>query len=147
MACAHNAFIQGVNAMVAHAPNVQEKKVQPFMIFCIAVVCIIPVSFLSLAYEYRKIETIGHHHHLEETFLFPEYEKKLGKGALAENVEQHERFVPQLAELEQHLKDIQSGKVKFDGDALVEKINSFSDIMVEHLSDVRITVFHHRVLL
>ncbi|KAJ6563309.1 hypothetical protein DFH09DRAFT_1315492 [Mycena vulgaris] len=71
MAAAHNTFIQGINATVAHAPSVPPKWVQPFMVFSLAVV-----------------ENIHHHHGLEETFLFPEM-KKLGVGALSHNVAQH----------------------------------------------------------
>ena len=34
MAAAHNVLIQGINAVVAHAPHITEEKVQPFMVFC-----------------------------------------------------------------------------------------------------------------
>ncbi|KAJ6520972.1 hypothetical protein DFH09DRAFT_1193344 [Mycena vulgaris] len=84
---AHNTFIQGINAMVAHAPSVPPERVQPFMVFSLAVV-----------------ENIHHPHDLEETFLFPEMEKKLGAGALSHNVTQHREFVPQLLELKEYLE-------------------------------------------
>ncbi|KAK2464023.1 hypothetical protein APHAL10511_003967 [Amanita phalloides] len=118
MAAAHNTFIRSVNAIVKHAPNVTEGKVQPFMIFALT-----------------AISTVHHHHNIEETFLFPFFEEKLGKGALQVNVEQHEKFIPQLNELENYLKDVQDGKAKYDGKLVVEKIESFGDIMVEHLRD------------
>ena len=38
MAAAHNVFIQGINAVVAHAPHIAEEKVQPFMVFCLTLV-------------------------------------------------------------------------------------------------------------
>ena len=33
MGAAHNTFIQSLNAIIKHAPNITEDKVQPFMIF------------------------------------------------------------------------------------------------------------------
>ncbi|KAJ7286428.1 hypothetical protein C8J57DRAFT_1287628 [Mycena rebaudengoi] len=117
-ACAHNGFIQGINAMVHHAPNVEGDKVVPFMGFSLTIV-----------------DSLHHHHALEEEYYFPEMEKKLGKGALAGNVDQHHEFVPQVVELKQHLEDIKAGKEKYDGALLVEKIHSFSDIMINHLNE------------
>ncbi|KAK2464031.1 hypothetical protein APHAL10511_003975 [Amanita phalloides] len=116
MAAAHNTFIQSINAIAKHAPNVTEDKIQPFMIFALT-----------------AISTVHHHHNLEETFLFPFYEEKLGKGALQVNIEQHEMFIPQLNELENYLKEVQDGKAKYDGKLIFDKIESFGDIMVDHL--------------
>jgi hypothetical protein len=42
MACAHNTFIQGINAMVYHANRVQEDQVQDFMLFCFSLVRFVP---------------------------------------------------------------------------------------------------------
>ncbi|KAJ7772860.1 hypothetical protein DFH07DRAFT_801744 [Mycena maculata] len=118
MAAAHNAFIQGINSMVSHAPAVAGDKVEPFIVFSLAVV-----------------DSIHHHHDLEEAFYFPELEKKLGKGALAPSVEQHHTFVPQLVQLKEYLEDVKAGKETYDGPLLVEKIHSFSDLMIEHLNE------------
>lgn len=38
MAAAHNMFIQGINAMVAHAPHVKDEKIKAFVVFCLAIV-------------------------------------------------------------------------------------------------------------
>jgi hemerythrin-like domain-containing protein len=73
---------------------------------------------------------------MEETFLFPKYEEKLGKGALTANYEQHEEFVPQMNQLEELLKAMQAGDVPYDGNLIVEKVHAFSDTMVQHLGDV-----------
>ncbi|KAJ7451705.1 hypothetical protein FB451DRAFT_1284077 [Mycena latifolia] len=118
MAAAHNAFIQGINAMVSHAPRVEGDKVQPFVVFSLAVV-----------------DSIHHHHDLEETFYFPELEKKLGKGALSDSVAQHHEFVPQLVELKGYLEDVKASKETYNGPLLVERINSFSDVMINHLNE------------
>ena len=52
------------------------------------------------------------------------------------NVEQHEQFLPKAEELEQYLKDVQEGKAKYDGKCIVDMVESFGDIMVQHLTDV-----------
>jgi hypothetical protein len=75
---------------------------------------------------------------MEETFLFPELEKKLGSGALSQNVEQHEEFIPQLLELKEYLEAVKSEARVYDGLLLVQMINSFGDTMVQHLKDVRL---------
>ncbi|KAF8634212.1 hypothetical protein AX15_001021 [Amanita polypyramis BW_CC] len=116
MAAAHNCIIQSINAIVKHAPNVTEGKVQPFLIFATT-----------------AISTLHHHHNMEETFLFPRFEEKLGKGALQVNVEQHEAFIPKVDGLEQYLKDVQEDKEKYDGKRIVDMVESFGDIMIEHL--------------
>jgi hypothetical protein len=75
---------------------------------------------------------------MEETFLFPELEKKLSSGALSQNVEQYEEFVPQLLELKEYLEAVKSEARVYDGLLLVQMINSFGDTMVQHLKDVRL---------
>ncbi|KAJ7769457.1 hypothetical protein B0H16DRAFT_1715913 [Mycena metata] len=113
MAAVHNSFIQGINAMVAHAPKITPVKVQPFMIFSLAVV-----------------ETIHHHHDMEETFLFPELKKKLGAGVLSQNVAQHKEFVPQLLELKEYLAAVKAGGAH-DGQLLVQVVHSSGDTMMQ----------------
>jgi len=38
MGAAHNTFIQSLNAIIKHALNITEDKVQPFMIFALTAV-------------------------------------------------------------------------------------------------------------
>ncbi|KAF8906785.1 hypothetical protein CPB84DRAFT_1844244 [Gymnopilus junonius] len=116
MAAAHNTLIQGVNAIIAHAPHVTENKVQPFMVFCLTL-----------------FGVIHHHHHVEETFYFDALEEKLGKGVLTTNMDEHATFVPKLEETKKWLEEVQAAKEKYDGRVCVEKINTFADLMVEHL--------------
>ena len=68
--------------------------------------------------------------------MFPRFEEKLGKEAMQVNLEQHELFIPKVEELEQHLKDVQEGKEKYDGQRIIDMIESFGDTMVQHLTDV-----------
>ncbi|KAF8732650.1 hypothetical protein AX14_004095 [Amanita brunnescens Koide BX004] len=118
MGAAHNTFIQSINAIVKHAPNITENKIQPFLIFALT-----------------AISALHHHHHVEETFAFPRYEEKLGKGAMQVNVEQHEQFLPKVEELEQYLKEVQEGKAKYDGKRIIDIVESFGDVMIQHLTE------------
>ncbi|TFL03964.1 hypothetical protein BDV98DRAFT_590830 [Pterulicium gracile] len=117
MAAAHNMFIQGINAMVYHAPHITPEQVLPFMLFCQA-----------------TFSNIHHHHDIEEEYYFGALENKLGKGVLTPNTDEHKLFVPKLGEFENYLKDITSGKEKYDGNLIIERIHSFSDTMIMHLN-------------
>jgi len=83
------------------------------------------------------VDNIHHHHDLEEQYLFPELEKKLGQGALSSNVNEHKEFVPQLVKLKEYMERVKAGEEKYDGQLLIQKIHSFSDIMIAHLNNVR----------
>ena len=72
---------------------------------------------------------------MEETFAFPKYEEKLGKGTFAVNYEQHEKFVPQVEQLVHYLKEVQEGKKEYDGKHIVDTIESFADVMMQHLNE------------
>ncbi|KAF9525795.1 hypothetical protein CPB83DRAFT_858899 [Crepidotus variabilis] len=118
MAAAHNLFIQGVNAMVAHAPHVEGDKVQPFVIFAIS-----------------SLEGIHRHHHHEETYYFEALETKLGKGYLDSTKEQHDTFVPQIDELEVWLRGVRDGTHVYDAKKMLSYIDAFADKMFEHLNE------------
>jgi hypothetical protein len=47
------------------------------------------------------------------------------------NYEQHELFIPKVEELEQYMEDVQEGKEKYDGQRIIDMIESFGDIMVQ----------------
>lgn len=87
------------------------------------------------------MDLIHHHHDGEENFLFPEFEKKLGKGALHGNVDQHAEFLPQLYDFEEYIKAVQKGEQQYNGDGFVAKIDSFSDTFVQHLTDVDFSLY------
>ncbi|TFK31524.1 hypothetical protein BDQ12DRAFT_693997 [Crucibulum laeve] len=118
MTAVHNTFIHGINSIAYHASRVSGEKVKPFVFFCLVI-----------------IEHLHHHHSIEEAFLFPALEGKLGEGTLSKNVEQHGDFVPQMEEFEVYLKDVRSGKLAYDGKDLVARMQTFTDEMVEHMSD------------
>jgi len=81
-----------------------------------------------------QLDNIHHHHHLEETYYFPAMEEKLGKGTLSKNVEQHQMFLPGLEALDEWCKKVQKGEMVYDARVLLDMIESFADIMLDHLN-------------
>jgi Hemerythrin HHE cation binding domain len=147
MAAAHNTFIQGLNAMVRHGPTVTEDKVEPFMWFCLALVRRrAPLLYLLLISSPFQLENIHHHHSLEETYLFPAMEEKLGAGALSANIEEHEEFVPKLEALDEWCKKVQEGEVVYDGKVFSEMVDGFADSMVAHMTNVSSISFRIHLL-
>ena len=64
------------------------------------------------------------------------------------NVEQHEQFLPKVEELEQYLKEVQEGKAKYDGKRIIDIVESFGDVMIQHLTEVSyliasVVIGHH----
>ena len=63
-------------------------------------------------------------------------EEKLGTGTLSSNIEEHATFVPKLEETESWLQDVQSGQEMYDHVVFLDKVNSFADLMFDHLKRV-----------
>ncbi|KAF7327212.1 Hemerythrin domain-containing protein [Mycena kentingensis (nom. inval.)] len=118
MSISHNMFIRGLNALYAQAEGIQEAQVQPFVFFALTM-----------------LEMLHHHHTIEEELIFPFYEAKLGAGSMEGNVEQHHAFMAGLTDLEEYLKSVKEGAAAYSGTTLVQKLDSFSDALVEHLHD------------
>ncbi|KAF7316658.1 DNA-directed RNA polymerase subunit [Mycena chlorophos] len=119
MAIAHNIFIRGINAIYAQVGEIQGDQVKPFTFFC--------SCFFSM---------LHHHHHLEETLIFPILESHMGENAMGHNVEQHHGFMDGLKDLEEYLTAIQEEKASFGASTVLEKLDSFSELLVEHLREV-----------
>ncbi|KAG6872660.1 hypothetical protein C0995_007855 [Termitomyces sp. Mi166 len=118
MSISHNMFIRGINAVYAQAPKIQEHQIKAFAFFC--------NSLLAM---------IDHHHTIEEELFFPFYESKMGANAMEHNFEQHHKFQEGLQDLERYIKKLLDGKAVYDGNLLIEKLDSFADDMVKHLHD------------
>ncbi|KAJ7707540.1 hemerythrin HHE cation binding domain-containing protein [Mycena rosella] len=118
MSVAHNMFIRGLNAIYAQAEGIKEEQVKPFAFFC--------NSFLTM---------LHHHHEIEETLLFPFFETKLGLHTMDNNVEQHHAFMGGLTDLETYIKAVQDGTATYSGATVIQKLDSFTDALVEHLRD------------
>ncbi|KAJ7104009.1 hypothetical protein B0H15DRAFT_808068 [Mycena belliarum] len=117
MSVSHNMFIRGLNALHAQAPGIRPEQVKAFAFFAI--------SFFEM------VET---HHNIEETYLFPFYDAKLGAGAMAGNVAEHASFMPAFAALHAHLKSVHAGAAPYDGAAVAAQLAGFADALVAHLT-------------
>ena len=84
-----------------------------------------------------QLETIHHHHTIEETFYFPAMEEKLGKGTLSRNIEEHEEFVPKMEALEEWCKKVEKGEVVYDGKVFLGMVEAFADTLFAHMNNVR----------
>ncbi|KAJ7761941.1 hypothetical protein DFH07DRAFT_771253 [Mycena maculata] len=118
MAISHNMFIRGLNAIHAQAEGIQEEQVKGFSFFCIS-----------------YFEMVHHHHQIEETYLFPIYDKKLGAHAMDNNVEQHHAFMDGLLDAETYFKEVHAGTASYSGATVTTKLNSFADALVLHLTE------------
>ncbi|KAJ7278459.1 hypothetical protein C8J57DRAFT_1307032 [Mycena rebaudengoi] len=120
MSISHNMFIRGINAIYAQAEKITDAQVKPFTFFCI--------HFLTM---------LHHHHHIEETLIFPFFETKLGLHSMDANVEGHHSFMAGLDDLETYIKAVHAdaAATPYSGKTLIAKLDSFSDVLVEHLRE------------
>lgn len=118
MAFAHNAMLRGINAIYLQAPNVRQ-----------------PADVADLLFFAKAWTTwISHHHHLEETRMFPGFEKVAKvDGLLQGNVDQHHTFEPGLARLLQYA--ISTSPEDFSAAELRAIIDSFAAALRQHLAE------------
>lgn len=123
MAAIHNVFLRGLNAIHLQAINVgargteQDKR-----------------DFVEFAAVWAK--GIHEHHDLEETYVFPTIERLTGvEGIMAANVQQHVAFHDGLAKYEGYLESVAEGKEKYDGEKFRGIIDSFGELLGQHLND------------
>ncbi|KAJ7285152.1 hypothetical protein C8J57DRAFT_1290571 [Mycena rebaudengoi] len=118
MSIAHNMYIRGINAIYAQAEKIKPEQVKPFAFFCI--------NFVVM---------LHHHHKMEETLLFPFFETKLGLHSMDHNVDQHHGFMAGLEDLEKYFNEVHAGTATYSGPKVIEKLDSFSELLVQHLRD------------
>jgi hypothetical protein len=73
--------------------------------------------------------------------LFPFFESKLGLHTMDHNVEQHREFLGGLDDLEVYVTAVQNGTAEYNGKTVIEKLDSFTDTMVQHLREVCCPLF------
>ncbi|KAL7949259.1 hypothetical protein V8C42DRAFT_310404 [Trichoderma barbatum] len=118
MAFAHNAMLRGLNAIYLQAPYIQKADIGDFLFFV--------SSWASWVQD---------HHILEETRMFPGFERIPGikPGQLSHNIEQHHLFSTGLEDLRKYATG--TNAVEYNGGRLRELIGIFSAYMREHLAD------------
>jgi len=128
MTHAHNLLLRGLNAIIQQgphvpdstSPNYREKDVRDF-----------------LTYVHIWIETVHHHHWVEETYIFPEMEKSSGKpGLMDEPQHQHELFQEGLNSLKEYTSSTKPDEYRWEdsnGNGMKKIIDSFSKHLTDHL--------------
>lgn len=119
MALVHNLIARYLNSIYLQAPHVQAHDERDFC------------RYMSGWYDLVHI-----HHTNEETDFFPALEEMTGEpGIMSANVEQHHEFEPGLVAFKKYLDDLQAGREKFDGARVVALIDSFGEVLIQHLTD------------
>ncbi|ORY61426.1 hemerythrin HHE cation binding domain-containing protein [Pseudomassariella vexata] len=119
MACVHNMLIRGLNAIWLQAPYITEKDEKAFLHF-------INVWHLLL-------QT---HHTGEEDTFFPLLAEMTGeKEIMKANVEQHHAFEKGVLCLISYVSACLTNQVEYNGARIVQLVDSFASVLVEHLSD------------
>ncbi|KAH7156177.1 hemerythrin HHE cation binding domain-containing protein [Dactylonectria macrodidyma] len=123
MTIVHNLLLRALNSIYLQCVNVGKsgtpQEVNDF------------VNYASCWYT-----TLSHHHHIEESMIFPEIERLAGvPGLMAQNVAQHEAFHDGLEAYKKYLDAVQAGDDKYDGDKLKGIIDSFAGVLHQHLTE------------
>ena len=119
MALVHNLIARYLNSIYLQAPHIPAADERDF------------IRYMRGWYDLVHV-----HHTNEETDFFPALEEMTGeKGIMEANVEQHHAFEPGLVAFKKYLDELQAGREKFDGAKVVELIDSFGEVLVQHLTD------------
>lgn len=121
MALAHNMFIRGLNTIVLQAKGViQKQDILDFLTFCLC-----------------WIETIHHHHHLEENKLFPDIERVTGqKGIMDGDIQGHAAFHGGLRNFKEYIEGmLKKDGEGYDGGKVKELVESFAEPIMKHFRE------------
>ena len=126
MAQIHNLLIRALNSIYNHSlrvdpaidsTNTTANETADFLHFC-RVWCAL----------------LNHHHEIEDTWLFPEFEKLLSiPGAMGSNVAGHDAFLPGLRLFEAYVS--RTAPAEYCGMTLRNMLDRFAPLLVEHLHD------------
>ena len=118
MAHAHNAMLRGLDALYLQAPHVRRPR------------DVADLLFLAGAWS----AWVARHHRLEETRMFPGFERVLGRpGCLAENVAQHRAFAGGLEDVARYARETGAGE--YDGARFRAIVDGFKDALRRHLHE------------
>jgi len=122
MANAHNGLIRSLNAIYLQCEHVHEPKDIKDFVF------------------YIKVwgDTVHHHHHGEETNLFPQLdvlanEAGIPGSPMTANIEQHREFDKGLHQLNEYSAEILAGTKQYDSKLVKAYIDGFGPILTDHL--------------
>lgn len=126
MAYSHNCLLRGLNAIVLQAPHVPTAGDPAYSA---------QVVRDLLFYVASWVKMVEHHHHTEETCIFPEIEALAGKpGLMAGPLEQHEEFTPGLERLLKYAEETKPEDYRWEGEGGMKSIiDAFAPSLTTHL--------------
>lgn len=123
MIIVHNTLLRIINSIYLQCINVGVRGTQQDI-----------DDFVQYARLWHK--GVTHHHHTEETMIFPDIEGMAGVPGLMEaNVAQHEAFHDGMESYKTYLDRVSAGEEKYDGLKFKQIIDSFADVLHQHLTD------------
>lgn len=113
-------IIRGLNSIYLQAPNIKrEKDIEDF-----------------LTYMYSWSLLVHMHHDNEKSTIFPLLENNIGiENYMEKNVDQHKLFRPGLTAFDGYIPAVRERKEKFDGAKVQKIIDSFGEVLMQHLND------------
>lgn len=126
MAHAHNVFIRGLNSLYQQAPYVAAANSPHYK----------PQDVKDLLnYAAYWAETVGHHHDVEETHMFPALERLSGEpGSMDDPKHQHELIHGGLDRLLEYARSTQPGEWRWEG-GMRDVVDAFVEPLMRHLAD------------
>jgi len=126
MADAHNCLLRALNAIVLQGPHVHSSK-SPSQY--------IPQDVKDfLFYIQSWLKSVDHHHHTEETVIFPGIEAMANEPGLLSGAEsQHAEFHDGLADLLVYVTEKQARPEEYDWATVKAKIDAFAPALLRHL--------------
>lgn len=126
MADAHNAQLRGLNSIIQQAPHVPEFSSPDF--------CAQDVRDL-LFYVATWVKAMEHHHHMEETVVFPGVDALAGQPGFMDGPrDQHAEFNGGLHELLEYAQGTNAEAYCWEGEGGMKRvIDGFAPSLTSHL--------------
>ena len=126
MALAHNCILRALNSILLQAPHIPTSTEPGYRAQDVADLLFYTASYVNF---------VEHHHHAEETRLFPGIKKVAGQPGLMEGLKrQHATFWPGLEGLLAYTEKTKPMSYRWEGEGGTKAIiDGFATAMTEHL--------------
>ncbi|KAE9380370.1 hypothetical protein N431DRAFT_540002 [Stipitochalara longipes BDJ] len=127
MAHSHNCLLRGLNAILQQGPHIPSSSQSGYNTQ--------DVKDL-LFYVEAWTKTVEHHHHTEETNMFPAIEKLAGiPGLMSGPIHQHEAFHSGLVELQEYVVKMKDMVEEYQWSEMKGIIDRFAPSLYTHLTE------------
>lgn len=125
MAYSHNCLLRGLNSIMLQAPAITESGQSGYKSEDVQDLLFFVESW---------VKTVDHHHHTEETTMFPMIEEMAGSpGLLSGPQHQHEEFHDGLESLGQYAAKTQGSPADYKWETMKKIIDGFAPSLTQHL--------------